>query len=127
MSPPVVDPASTDTQIVLTWPTLSGALATGNSPIISYNLYWDAGTGTPNIELTDSLITSFTVLSVVGGTNYQFKVRARNIYGYGDFSNVLIASPSDVPDKMSIPTVELSLTDVKFTWILPDSHSSAIT
>jgi len=96
MSTPTQGPSS-DTDIVVTWSALT-LTATGNSDILSYNLYWDNGSGTTNIELTDSLVTSFTVSGLTGGATYLFKVRAKNIYGYGAFSSELPIVPSDVPD-----------------------------
>jgi len=39
---------------------------------------------------------------LTGGINYSFQVRARNIYGYGDFSFVTIIAASDVPEVMAI-------------------------
>jgi len=56
---------------------------TGNSPILSYNLYWDNASGSTVYELEDELVTTFTVTGLTGGQNYSFKVRARNVYGYG--------------------------------------------
>lgn len=56
----------------------------------------------------------------------MFKVRAYNIYGYGAFSNELTIVPSDVPDKVGIPTVTLSTTSVIVSWSAPDAHSSPI-
>jgi hypothetical protein len=62
------------------------------------------------IELCDTLVTSFVVTGLTGGIDYQFKVRARNIYGYGDFSDVFVVEASDLPGKPTIPTVSLSST-----------------
>lgn len=78
----------TKTTISITWSALTGT-ASGDSTILSYNLYWDNGSGTTSIQLTDSLTTSWTVSGVVSGQSYKFKVRARNIYGYGSFSNAI--------------------------------------
>jgi hypothetical protein len=89
---------------------------TGNSEILSYNLFWDTGTGLSDIELTDSLVTDFTVTGLSGGFNYKFKVRARNVYGYGDFSTEYVVEATDMPGKPPIPTVELQGTDVIVTW-----------
>lgn len=96
MTTPTQGPSS-DTDIQVTWSTLTGA-ATGNSAILSYDLYWDNGSGTVNTELTDTLVTSYTVSGLTGGASYKFQVRARNIYGYGSFSSLLTIVPSDVPD-----------------------------
>ena len=111
--------------IVVNWSALTGS-ATGNSGILSYNLYWDNASGTNNIELTNSLTTTYTVSGVSGGSTYRFKVRAINIYGKGAFSTELVVTPSDVPGKASIPTTANSGTDVVVTWTAPNPHSSSI-
>jgi hypothetical protein len=45
MSPPTEDMTSTDTQLLLHWIPLTGADA-GNSAVIAYSLFWDAGDNT---------------------------------------------------------------------------------
>lgn len=58
MNTPVIDSYS-DTQITVKWTALSGA-NTGNSPITSYALYWNAGTGVDaNVLVTEALITTY--------------------------------------------------------------------
>ena len=127
---PVEDPATTDAKIVVTWTAISGTTA-GNSPVLSYSLEWDEGNSLASsfTVLIDSLVTSHTVNGVTGGQTYRFKVRARNIYGYGDPSEVLSVIPDDKPGKVDIPTVILSpldATDVQITWLEPNAHSAAI-
>jgi hypothetical protein len=48
------------------------APATGNSPVITYNLYWDNGQGEITIELADSMITEYSITGLTGGTFYRF-------------------------------------------------------
>jgi hypothetical protein len=50
------------------------------------------------------------VTGLSGGLNYKFKVRGRNIYGYGNFSTELIIEASDMPGKPEIPSLSLSST-----------------
>jgi len=106
MAAPTEDPSCTDVTLTMNWIALSGADA-GNSPVIAYSLYWDAGdaAATTFPELTDALVTSFTVQGVQGGRAYRFKVRARNIYGYGPYSDATVVIPDDAPGKTAIPTV----------------------
>ena len=85
------------TEISLAWTPLTST-ATGNSLITSYNLYWDNASGVTNIEVIDSLVTAHTLTGLVGGQTYLFKVRAKNIYNYGDFSSEISVLASDVPD-----------------------------
>lgn len=112
MAQPTEDASSTDVTVTMNWIALSGADA-GNSDVIAYSLYWDNGvtTGTADTELTDALVTSFTVNGVTGGQAYRFRVRARNIYGYGPYSAETTVIPDDAPGKTDIPTVALSATD----------------
>jgi hypothetical protein len=75
---------------------------TGNSPILTYNVWWDAGTGTININLFESpTALTYTIGSLEPGQAYQFVVRASNIYTYGTFSDPETFAPSGVPAIMS--------------------------
>lgn len=110
----------------MNWIALTGT-ATGNSDILSYDLYWDNASGTSSIELVNSLVTTYTVSGVSGGSTYKFKVRARNVYGYGSFSATeLSVTPSDVPGKVAIAEVKNVGTNVEIKWTAPNSHSSLI-
>lgn len=131
MAAPTEDPSCTDVTLTMNWIALSGADA-GNSPVIAYSLAWDEGDA--NLvdfkELTDALATSFTVNGVTGGLQYRFKVRARNIYGYGPYSDATFVIPDDAPGKTAIPTVQLNAatpTEVEISWPAPNDHSSTIT
>lgn len=102
--------------------------ATGNSVISAHNVYWDANSGTTSIVLLDSLATAVSVPGLTGGNYYKFKVRARNIYGNGDFSTELTVLASDKPDKVAIPTVTIGASDtaVSISWTEPGYHAAAI-
>lgn len=63
---------------------------------------------------------------MTGGVNYKFKVRASNIYGYGDFSSEFIVEASDMPGKPPIPTVNLVATNIAISWQAPASHFAVI-
>lgn len=131
MAAPTEDASSTDTDVTLNWIALSGSDA-GNSDVIAYSLYWDNGvsSGAVDIELVDADVTTFTVHGVTGGQPYRFRVRARNIYGYGPYSADTTVIPDDAPGKTSIPTVALDTVDatqVKISWDQPNDHSSTIT
>lgn len=71
MNDPVIA-AYSDTFINVTWSALTGT-STGNSATTSYQLYWNAGTGTSATTLvTDALITSYSFTSITGGATYYF-------------------------------------------------------
>lgn len=124
MADPIITSYS-DSQIVVSWTALTGT-DTGNSPITSYNLYWNDGTGDADIQVLNALVTSYTFGGISGSLTYKFKVRAQNIYDYGDFSNVTSIVALDVPGKVGIATVTLSGTDVIVDWDEPNTHYSSI-
>lgn len=116
---------STDSTIKVEWQPLEG-VQTGNSLILSYNLYWDNGSGVSSIELVDQLVTSFVVTGLEGGINYRFKVRARNLYGYGDFSEEYVVHASDMPGRPVLPVISLTGKNVLISWVAPASHFATI-
>ena len=91
----------------------------GNAAILSYTLYWDNGSGTPNIALLDSLVTTFTVTGLTEGATYLFTVRASNIYGHGASSNQVAILAATTPDVMAAPTTALSANAIVVAWAVP--------
>ena len=82
---------------------------TGGSTIISYNLEWDTdGTGAAFYELaglSQSYIqTSYTISQgiEVGGF-YQFRIRARNKWGFGEYSDPVLFDASYLPEPLDSP------------------------
>ena len=98
--------ASTNTQIVLSWTALVAGTSTGGSSvsITNYELYWDQGTNT-FVTLTTTPLLTYTATGLTGGTTYQFKVRAINIFGNGAFSSILSVVAAQAPAQPSAPTV----------------------
>ncbi len=80
---------------------------------------WDNALGSVTIELLDELVTEKSLAGLDGGLFYQFKVRAKNIYGYGEYSDIQTIEASDVPDVMAILDTSIVGTQVKFTWVAP--------
>ena len=99
----------------------------GNSAILTYNLYWDKGTGLTDFELVDKFVSNFRVTGLVGGLNYRFKVRASNVYGYGAFSPEYSLEASDLPGRPEIPKVSLDETKILIERQSPNNHFSPIT
>ena len=103
----------------------------GGSSITSYHLVWDEGTGTTDRDLVGLVVpytlTSHTV-SISGsvGTPYNFKVRAKNIYGWGPYSNIVSILASDVPSQMQVVTTTVDGTNVEISWQEPANNGEAI-
>jgi len=55
---------------------LTTTAAIGDSPILSYQLVWDNHSGTADIIVSDELTLTKTVVGLVSGYDYRFKVRA---------------------------------------------------
>ena len=96
---------------------------TGGSPIISYNLQWDSGTGTQFYtiygEPTNSMTQAYVENRVSGGSAYQFRYRVKNIHGWSDYSSVLEAYPGVVPEAPFDIITENSGKSVKVSWSEP--------
>jgi len=59
---------------------------------------------------------SKTLVGLVSSQNYMFKVRAQNVYGYGDFSETVIIRTSYVPDEMTPVTTTTILQSFVVSW-----------
>ncbi len=65
------------------WNALTEVADTGDSPIISYQLLWDDQTGVVNLIASDSLSLNKILVGLSSAIDFKFKVRAKNVYGYG--------------------------------------------
>lgn len=120
---------STASSLQINWVGLYTPEETGNSEILGFQLFWDANSGSANIKLFEAQPNEFTysVHSLVAGLEYQFKVRAENIYGYGDFSELEVVIPDAVPAMMNAITTSMSYPLVTFMWEEPFYNGREIT
>ncbi len=133
LSPVTRGDETTEKQVQVLWSSQTTDAQTGGSPIVSYNLQWDEGTG--NDVWTDLvgfpvnyLLTSYTVTAgIVKNTAYRFRLRSQNVYGFGDFSTIQTVRSSDVPDKPDAVVTSLTGVSVLFTWTAPYDNSESIT
>mmetsp|Transcript_21722 Transcript_21722/g.16029 ORF Transcript_21722/g.16029 Transcript_21722/m.16029 type:complete len:111 (-) Transcript_21722:536-868(-) len=98
--------------------------------ILSYNLYWDQGTGVWASLVGNSAAftaTTYTFSSgVVSGTEYKFKVRAKNKHGYGSFSpEVSIFAGLQPSDPTAVVTAQ-SATYTRVSWTAPADNGLEI-
>lgn len=119
-------PAQTSaSQISITW--LKGA-AEGGTPVIDYSVWFDQGNGNYIIFQSGVLPTSYITTALTMGTSYKFKVKARNAFGFSDFSNEVTILQAEKPLKPADPVTSV-LTDVSVvvSWTAPSSQGSPIT
>jgi len=133
MNDPERGSASTKTRFEITWDALTLSDDMGGSTITSYSLEWDSGLGTSAYTVlvgfsSNNLLTSYTVYSgVTAGVDYEFRLRAKNIHGWGPYSNIVTLVASSVPGNMAVPTTTNSANGVDITWVAPDDNESALT
>jgi hypothetical protein len=80
-----------------------------------------------NIDVYEALTTSTVITGLTAGAEYKFKVRARNVYGYGPFSEISTLIPDAVPDMMSAPGTTLTYPQVRVSWVSPIDNGNTIT
>jgi hypothetical protein len=111
--------------IGLTW---SAPVFDGGSALIDYRIFFDDATnGITFIELVSGLTdTAYTDSGLTQGLTYQFKVEARNIYGFSVYSNTVTILAAQVPAQPTPPVTTWNPDDVIITWTSPDNGGSSI-
>lgn len=100
----------------------------GGTPIIDYKLWY--GLETDSFTLLESALTSKsyqTTVTLVAGSNYKFKLKARTLYGYSEDSSELIIRAARIPDIPTDVTTTSTTDDVTISWTQPYNGGSAIT
>ena len=123
-----VDSANTNqNQIKVMWSAVSG-IDNGGSDVLSYNLQWDAGIEGQFVELVGQsntyLSLFYTVTSAVDGLTpglaYTFRYRAKNIYGWGPFSNEATFLAAAIPLTADPVRTTIENLYIKISWNQPD-------
>jgi heterodisulfide reductase subunit A-like polyferredoxin len=124
METPTRDSTTAINKLVVNWvPPIND----GYSAVQSYNLQWDKGTdGLQWINLigfdNENLALTYTVTSyIVPGGIYKLKVRAKNYWGWGEFSDVLTIKSATWPNNMVALTtsIEAASGNIKVQWVKP--------
>jgi hypothetical protein len=125
----------TEGEIRIYWPMLE----VNGSSVESYDLVWDEGNPANyvNIRLVDTVSRFYIHTGIVRGESYNFKVRARNSCGYGEFSDVFNIQLQSKPAQMDM--IRTSYTQIPelsgagsmgcgviLSWVAPDNGGSPI-
>jgi hypothetical protein len=116
----------------VTWTALTTDAEIGGSPILSYHLQWDKNTNEVDwFDLvglsTESTQLSFTVTTdVLANKAYKFRVRAKNLYGWGTYSSIQTIYTAQEPSKVTSITTTNSGLDVIVAWDEPTTNYSPI-
>ena len=65
--------------------------------------------------------------SITPGSSYRFKVKAKNLHGWGVFSDSITLLASGKPDTPAKPTTSISNNLVRITWTQPSNNFESIT
>lgn len=101
----------------------------GGAPIISYELVMDdgmSGSFTSIVGLdANSLLTEFTIFEsgIVKGRRHRFKYRAKNVVGWGPYSDDSYVLAATVPDRAERPYF-LAFADEKLRIVIPRSRDN---
>ena len=120
----------TKTTITLIWSPLVFNSETGASPITSYSLEWDQGTGSFVSLVGDpslSVALTHQVTGLTTGTAYQFRLRAKNKHGWGEYSSTISAKPAGPPDPPAPVVTSIDNIYVRFSWSEPANNGAEIT
>jgi hypothetical protein len=96
------------------------------SPILDYRIYSDQSTGVWTVLGTTTFRT-YTATSLTSNKSYNFKVEARNVYGYSAVSSVVTILSASIPSIITQPTTSVNVNNVVITWTAPYNGGSPIT
>jgi hypothetical protein len=93
----------------------------GGTPIIDYEVYWDAGSQGSNFEMLQTSTLGMNVYylqsGIVPGNYYQFKVRALNYIGLSPYSKFIRIIAASLPQKpINLARVGSTVESVTFSW-----------
>ena len=95
---------------------------------MDYTILFDNATGSTFTSLVEGLTElSYIATSLIQGRTYQFKVMARNLYGFSALSSTIIVLTAQPPAKPISPTTVWSPDNVIISWTSPDNGGSPIT
>lgn len=116
---------TTASQIGLSW---APPLFNGGSNVIDYKIWYDNGSSgsTFDVVVENIVAANYIVTGLTKGQTYQFKVQARNIYGFSAMSNTVSILAAQIPEIPAAPTTTFDSGVVTISWTPPDNGGSEI-
>lgn len=108
------------TQVAFTW---SDGASNGGQPILDYRISSDQGSGNWVVIQTGITSKSLIVPDATSGSVYSFKIEARNIIGYSEYSQTLAVKAAIVPSAPVDVTTERQINNLIISWVAPSLNS----
>ena len=123
---------TSETQVHVTWSESTDSVLSDPPAVTSYHLQYRQTGSTSWSDVQGVSPFNLTREAIIQGTTtalfYDFQVRARNIYGWGPFSNTLSFRSAKVPaDIATVVTTSESGTKVRAVWDVPSNGGLEIT
>jgi len=111
------------TSLGLTW---SAGASNGGSTITEYRVSKAEQGGSFSV-LASTASTSYQATSLTAGTTYEFKIEAKNEYGYSSHSSTLSLLCAHIPTVPAGVATSIVGSTVKVEWTLSSTNGSPIT
>jgi hypothetical protein len=121
LTSPLRNEGSSPYQLVVHYPNLEDEL-NGGSEVTSLHLQWDMGTSgsewqTLIGEVPFTTSDTYTINGgLITGQSYQFQYRAKNVFGWGEWSDSAYVLAASLPDTSSPVVTTLEGSNVKLSW-----------
>lgn len=117
-------------RIVIDWVHLP-APTNGDSPTLGYNVQYRQVSASQWVDLVlpeaDFVLLATTAVDgLIRGEAYEFRIRARNVYGFGDFSTATTILASDKPSAPQQAWTETVGTNVIVRFTKPSDNGDPI-
>ena len=127
-------PTTTQSNIDFQWDELVTLEETGGTEILSYHVEWDRGSaGLYFLNLAGYVAiyddTSYSITAhVTTGVSYQVRVRAKNYWGWGEYSDIFTIKASSVPERVDTVTtaIDEATGGLRVEWTAPFDNSDEI-
>lgn len=112
----------TSSTVVLGWPVPNDA----GSPIIDYRLEIKLGEVWTLLK-SDITVTQYTYSPTVQGSQYTFRMKARNIFSSSSYTDPVIVTAGLVPNAPVLPSAQVSVDKVIIGWQVSATNGVPIT
>jgi len=124
---PTVDGTPTTSSITIEW--TAAAVTTGGPEVTGYDVQiWDRVSSMWADEASLGNVLTYTDNSLMGGTRYYYRVRAKNSQGSGPWSAFVAVDTADGnPDAPMLTATQAGMNAIRLTWNVPNYNGATVT